>query len=74
MTKKMNVRLINDFSHKKAQRFHFTLSSNFLMHDSACSQFLEVCWTTGSGGGAGSLLNRFLQNASPLGALRPSPP
>ena len=44
------------------------------MHDSACSRFLEGCWTTGSGGDAGSLLNRLLQNASPLGVLRTSPP
>ena len=44
------------------------------MHDSACSRVSEGCWKTGCGGGTGSLLNSLLQNASPLGALRPSPP
>jgi hypothetical protein len=42
VTKKMNVRLINDFSHKKAQRFHFTLSSNFSMHVSLERQLVYL--------------------------------
>ena len=42
LTKKMNVRLINDFSHKKAQRFHFTLSSNFSMHVSLARQLVYL--------------------------------